>query len=70
MTIDDYRRRQGWSYSEMARQLGAAHATVVRRWCLKQDDKRRLIPSQTFMNRIVAKTNGEVTANDFYFPNQ
>ena len=66
MTIDDYRLKKSWSYTELDRQVGAAHATVARRWCLKMDHGDRLIPSQLFMDRIVLLTNGEVLPNDFY----
>ena len=66
MTIDEYRLGRNWSYTELARQLGAAHATVARRWCLKMDDEDRLIPSQAFMDRIILLTSGEVQPNDFY----
>jgi hypothetical protein len=31
MTLDDYRKKRNWSYSELARQVGAPHATVCRR---------------------------------------
>ena len=70
MTLDQYRINKDWSYSELARQLGASHATVARRWCLKFDDNNRLIPNQEFMDRIVLKTGGEVMPNDFYISRQ
>lgn len=66
MTLDDYRKQNNWSYSELARQLGASHAAVARRWCLAFDDKSRLIPNQQFMSNIMLKTNGQVMPNDFY----
>jgi len=66
MTLDDYRKQNNWSYSELARQLGASHAAVARRWCLSFDDSARLIPNQTFMSAIMLKTNGAVMPNDFY----
>jgi len=66
MTLDDYRKQNNWSYSELARQLGASHATVARRWCLSFDDSARLIPNQEFMSNIMLKTNGAVMPNDFY----
>ena len=66
MTLDDYRKQNGWSYSELARQLGASHAAVARRWCLSFDDKNRLIPNPDFMSAIMLKTNGQVMPNDFY----
>ena len=66
MTLDDYRKQNNWSYSELARQLGASHAAVARRWCLDFEDSARLIPNQEFMSNIMLKTNGQVMPNDFY----
>ena len=66
MTLDDYRKQKNWSYSELARQLGASHAAVARRWCLSFGDSARLIPNQEFMSAIMLKTNGAVMPNDFY----
>ena len=66
MTLDEYRKQNNWSYSELARQLGASHAAVARRWCLGFDDKNRLIPNPDFMSAIMLKTNGAVMPNDFY----
>jgi ribosome-binding protein aMBF1 (putative translation factor) len=66
MTLDDYRRKKGWTYSELARLVGASQATVVRRWCLPADDKNRLIPNQKNMDKIVLLTQSEVMPNDFY----
>jgi hypothetical protein len=66
MILDTFRRQKGWSYSELARQVDASHATVARRWCLPFDHKDRLIPNELFMDRIVLLSNGEVMPNDFY----
>ena len=66
MTLNQYRKQMNWSYSELARQLGATHATVVRRWCLDFDDKNRLTPNTEYMSNIMLKTNGQVMPNDFY----
>ena len=66
MTLDEFRIENCWSYSELARQLGASHATVARRWCLKNHHKDKTIPSQLFMNRIVDKSMGKVLPNSFY----
>tara|TARA_X000001382_G_scaffold109039_2_gene85131 strand:- start:1594 stop:1806 length:213 start_codon:yes stop_codon:yes gene_type:complete len=66
MTLDEFRKSNGWSYSELARQLGASHATVARRWCLTKNHKDKTIPSSTFMNRIVDKSMGKVQPNSFY----
>jgi transcriptional regulator with XRE-family HTH domain len=66
MTLDEFRKQKNWSYSHLARQLGAAHATVVRRWCLKQSHKDHVKPNPRFMSRIVVLTQGQVTPNDVY----
>jgi hypothetical protein len=60
MILDTFRRQKGWSYSELARQVDASHATVARRWCLPFGHKDRLIPNELFMDRIVLLSNGEV----------
>ena len=66
MTLNDFRVAQGWSFGELARQTGAAHATVARRWCLPSDDRERKIPAARFMQTIVTISNGAVMPNDFY----
>ena len=66
MKLNEYRGRQGWSYSELARQGGAPHATVARRWCLPRGHKDRLIPNENYMDKIILLTNGEGMPNDFY----
>ena len=66
MTLEDWRNKKGLSYSQLAKKLGASHATVVRRWCLPSDHKDRMIPAKKFMTIIHQSTMGEVTANDFY----
>ena len=66
MTLNEFRKQNNWSYSELARQLGATHATVARRWCLDFNDKNRLIPNVEYMSNIMLKTNGAVMPNDFY----
>ena len=66
MTLDDYRIKRGWSYSELARQVGASHAAIVRRWCLRHDETGRSIPNPLYMERIINMSMGEVMPNDFY----
>jgi len=66
MTLDEYRLKKGWSYSELARQVGASDPTIPRRWCMSFNDTRRLIPSQLYMDRIVQMSQSEVMPNDFY----
>tara|TARA_R100001440_G_scaffold61750_1_gene81679 strand:- start:2934 stop:3146 length:213 start_codon:yes stop_codon:yes gene_type:complete len=66
MTLDDYRLKRGWSYSELARQVGANHAAIVRRWCLNFGHSNRSIPNELYMERIINMSMGEVMPNDFY----
>ena len=66
MKLDEYRRTKGWTYAELARQLGASHPTIVRRWCLRHDQNDRLIPSPVYMDRIMLVTGSAVMPNDFY----
>ena len=66
MTLEQYRTQLGWTYARLADALGASHPTIVRRWCLRHNDKQRLIPSQKYMERIMLQTNSAVMPNDFY----
>ena len=66
MNINSFREKKNWSYSELARQVGASHATVVRRWCLPLGHDERLIPAPKYMDRIVKVSEGQVMPNDFY----
>ena len=68
MQLDDYRRQNGMTYAELASKLGAAEATVARRWCLPSGQKGRAIPNEHFMRRIIEVSRGEVLPNDFYLP--
>jgi transcriptional regulator with XRE-family HTH domain len=45
MQLDSFRTSQGWSLTKLAEEVGASHATVVRRWCLPHGHKDRLVPS-------------------------
>ena len=66
MLLNDYLEQNDPSFSETARALGVAHATVVRRWCLPAGNSERLIPKRANMDKIVAFTGGKVMPNDFY----
>ena len=66
MILDEFRKKHKWSYSELARQVGASHATVARRWCLPPGHKDRDIPNEHYMDLIMRLTNGEVIPNEFY----
>ena len=66
MQLNDYRKQRGATYTELARLLGASHATVARRWCLPPGSRDRMIPNKTFMGRIMLLSGGQVSPNDFY----
>ncbi len=66
MQLDNFRTNQGWSLTKLAEEVGASHATVVRRWCLPMGHKDRLVPSPTYMQKIVDVSEGSVMPNDFY----
>tara|TARA_R100001440_G_scaffold26070_2_gene42386 strand:+ start:1031 stop:1246 length:216 start_codon:yes stop_codon:yes gene_type:complete len=66
MTLEQYRLDKGWTYAELANKLGASHATIARRWCLRHNNKEKLIPSPKYMDRIMLMTDSAVMPNDFY----
>tara|TARA_Y100000004_G_scaffold136481_1_gene154574 strand:+ start:3291 stop:3521 length:231 start_codon:yes stop_codon:yes gene_type:complete len=66
MTLNEWRTKEGYSYRGLAKKLGAGGATSVRRWCLPQSHKDRLIPNVMYMQRIVDVSQGAVMPNDFY----
>jgi hypothetical protein len=45
--------------------FGCSHE-YVRRMRLPFDDARRAVPGKTIMSRIIAATEGDVVANDFF----
>ena len=66
MPLDEFRKDKGLSLSALARELGAAHATVVRRWCLPPGHPEAQIPHQKYMYAIIELSDGKVQPNDFY----
>jgi len=66
MTLNDYRIEKKLTYGKLAKLLGAAHATIVRRWCLPVGHPQRMIPSPRYMSRIKTLTMGAVRADSFY----
>tara|TARA_X000001388_G_C2204593_1_gene112626 strand:- start:741 stop:983 length:243 start_codon:yes stop_codon:yes gene_type:complete len=61
MTLDQYRIEKGWSFTRLAKMLGASDAKVASRWC-----KGEQIPNREFMAAIMNLTQGAVSPNDFY----
>jgi predicted transcriptional regulator len=61
MKLEDWRKTKGMSFSCLAREVGASHASVARRWCLGG-----MVPSTKFMTKIVMLTEGQVQPNDFF----
>lgn len=66
MKINDWRLERGLSYSELARKVGASHATVARRWCLEESDPQHMKPATKFIRALTLASDGQVTANDIY----
>ena len=66
MTLNEYKNQNEMSYGQLAELLGASHAAVVRRWCLRPTHPDRMIPSTAFMKKIHDLTEGSVQPNDFY----
>lgn len=60
MRLETWRRRQGITQQELARQLEVAHTTVGR-WL----SGRARIPNRENLRRIVELTKGAVTGADF-----
>jgi hypothetical protein len=63
MTLIEYIRANGLTYKGFALLVGASGARTIHRYATG-----RRIPSPTLMRSIVEKTQGAVTANDFYHP--
>lgn len=61
MKLNDWLKEEGQTYSWLAREVGASHASVARRWCLEG-----MVPTSRFMTKIVMLTEGKVQPNDFY----
>tara|TARA_B110000503_G_C7030768_1_gene363890 strand:+ start:733 stop:930 length:198 start_codon:yes stop_codon:yes gene_type:complete len=64
MKLEEFRLKQKLSYKSLAKFLeiiGQSPETTVFRWC-----KNERMPRKKFMDLIKAKTNGKVSAADFY----
>ena len=66
MKLEQFRQDKKLSYGQLASRLGAAHATIVRRWCLPKGHEQRMIPSEKYMDAIINYTQNAVQPNDFY----
>jgi transcriptional regulator with XRE-family HTH domain len=60
MKLLEYRKKENKTQKEMAELLGIS-LDVYNSW-----EYGKRIPTRNNMKNIVEKTNGEVTANDFY----
>jgi len=60
MKLEAWRKEQGWSYDRLAKKVGAAQASVVRRWCLGQ-----VMPSPEFQLYVQEATGGAVGPSDW-----
>lgn len=63
MTLDEWRTKQGWTYSDLARALRVTPETA-RRYCVGL----RRMPTTDTLNRIRELTAGKVTADSFIEP--
>lgn len=61
MTLSEYRNNKGLSLGALARLIGVANRSVVKRY--ENGDR---IPRAKIMQRIKTVTGGLVTADDFY----
>ena len=66
MKINEWRNDRGYSYRKLAKIINAGGATTVRRWCLPDGHKDKLIPSPRYMKMIIDLSNGEVMPNDYF----
>ena len=66
MTLDQFRKSKGWSYAQLAKLTGCAHATVARRWCLPVNHPAKSVPGVRYMKAISVLTDGAVQPNSFY----
>lgn len=60
MDLRAYRKKQGWSYADLARFLNVANSSVVRK-----HEKGMAIPTPELIERYTKLTKGEVTYSDF-----
>ena len=60
MKLKEWLNKEEKTVADMSRDIGITHSVVLR-WTTNER-----IPSLDNMQKIVAYTNGEVTANDFY----
>lgn len=60
MTLHQFMKANGLTVEQMASKIGGVSPSGVRKWLYRERTPR---PDQ--MRRIIAATNGDVTANDF-----
>ena len=61
MTLEEWRKKRGLSYTALAELLVAGNAGVVRKWCLPRDHKDSVVPNDENMMVIQQTTLGAVT---------
>ena len=60
MRYIDWIKTEEWTWTRVAEEIGVANATAARRFA------HGTIPSRDVMDRIVRRSGGRVTSNDFY----
>lgn len=61
MRLAQYLTDSGLSYTEFARRCGTKHARTIERLAKGQGE-----PGPKMLKRIIAESDGAVTANDFF----
>ena len=59
MIIQEYRQAHGLTQAQFAAKIGTVPSAV------SQYERKTRVPKRTIMTRIIAFTEGKVTANDF-----
>ncbi len=64
MTLEEWRKEEGYSYARLASLLGVSEETA-RRYCLPETDPLSRFPDRQTLRVIHKRTNGQVMPNDF-----
>lgn len=65
MTLEAWRREEGWTFQRLAEALGVTEETA-RRYCLPEDHLLARFPTRPLLYQIHEITNGQVKPNDFF----
>lgn len=65
MTLNQYRIKRGWTFVQLARELGIG-VEAARRRCLPPSDPLSRVPERPLMGRIWLLSGGQVPPGSFY----